>query len=263
MGAVFDLSARVCWSAKVARDPAILSRRDHAGTGVDGTAQQAGDFPGVTLEIRGQEDLSATPRPVGLLFVMNLPFSASAPGSSGESTWIAAAQRGDLAAYAELVRAHRASVMAYLAVRVSIYQDAEDLAQEVFVTAFRKLDTFEAGRPFGPWLRGIGLHLLRNYQRKFRAQGVGGAAELQALLDAQLDVSLEMQEEGEMLAALKECLQEVEGPAKVLLMERYVQGRTVREIARTANRGYSALTMQLHRVRESLRRCVELKMAAL
>ena len=90
---------------------------------------------------------------------------------------------------------------------------------------------------------------------------MGGAAELQALLDARLSTSLETVDEGDRLAALKECLTEVEGPAKTLLMERYVEGRTVREIARNANRGYSALTMQLHRVRESLRRCVELKMS--
>jgi RNA polymerase sigma-70 factor, ECF subfamily len=178
-----------------------------------------------------------------------------------EAAWVVSAQRGDLEAYAALVRRHRAAVLGYLAVRVANYQDAEDLAQEVFVTAFRKIGSFENGRPFGAWLRGIGLHLLRNHHRKFRAHGVGGAAELQALLDARLDASMEAVDEGDLLAALKECLAAVEGPAKFLLMERYVQGRTVREIARNANRGYSALTMQLHRVRESLRRCVELKMS--
>jgi RNA polymerase sigma-70 factor, ECF subfamily len=185
-----------------------------------------------------------------------------ASSDTSESTWIIAAQGGDLASYAELIRVHRAAVLGYLAVRLAHFHDAEDLAQEAFVIAFRKLAEFDVTRPFGPWLRGIALHLLRNHQRKFLPIGVGGAAEVQQLIDQRLETFWQGQDESQMLGALRECLQEIDGPSRTLLTDRYVAGQTVREIARHRGRGYSALTMQLHRVREVLRRCVELKLAA-
>ena len=72
-----------------------------------------------------------------LMNPMSDPFSL--PDPAAEAAWVASAQHGDLEAYAELVRRHRFAVLGYLAVRVAMYQDAEDLAQEVFVTAFRKI----------------------------------------------------------------------------------------------------------------------------
>ena len=37
--------------------------------------------------------------------------------------------------------------------------DAEDAAQEAFVTAFRSLDTWRATGPFGAWLRRIAIRV--------------------------------------------------------------------------------------------------------
>ena len=34
-------------------------------------------------------------------------------------------------------------------------EDAEDLVQEAFLAAYQYLDSFEVGRPFGPWLMRI------------------------------------------------------------------------------------------------------------
>ena len=53
---------------------------------------------------------------------------------------------------------------------------------------------------------------------------------------------------------LQNC--KIGGPARELLEQRYIAGRTVRELAATSGRGYSALTMQLHRLREVLAECI-------
>ena len=54
-----------------------------------------------------------------------------------ESELVGSAQRGNWAAFAELVRRHQAAVRACLAVRMDQPHEAEDLAQEAFATAFR------------------------------------------------------------------------------------------------------------------------------
>jgi RNA polymerase sigma-70 factor, ECF subfamily len=45
-----------------------------------------------------------------------------------------------------------------------------------------------------------------------------------------------------------------------LLNQRYLSGKTVREISSASGKGYSALTMQLHRLREILAECVQRKL---
>jgi len=81
---------------------------------------------------------------------------------------VRAAQQGDLNALAALVTRHQQAVRACLAARLDDPHEAEDLVQEVFVTAFRKLGEFDPERPLAPWLRSIAMNLLRNHWRKFR-----------------------------------------------------------------------------------------------
>lgn len=94
---------------------------------------------------------------------------------------------GDGRAFGELVRAHQqvALRVAYLVVRNS--HDAEEVAQDAFVKAFRALAGFRDDEPFRPWLlrivRNEALNRVRGRQRRERASqrlmadpGSGGAA---------------------------------------------------------------------------------------
>lgn len=164
---------------------------------------------------------------------------------------------GDISAFEILVHRHQAAVRGFLAARLSQREDAEDLAQEVFITAFQKRKTFSGSVKIESWLRGIARNLLRNHVRKFRAKPIGGSEELQVLVDRELEKS---GYEGEVVEVLRECLGELDGPARRLVMERYLQGVSVRQLEKKTGRGYSALTMQLHRIRVGLAECIERKM---
>ena len=161
---------------------------------------------------------------------------------AAERRLVEAAQQGDAGAFASLVERHHRGVRACLVARMHDPHEAEDLAQEVFVTAFRRFGEFDPARPLAPWLRSIALNLLRNHWRKFRAQAVGGSAELAELVDARIAA---------------DC-----GPARELLHRRYGEEESVRDLARRLQRGYSALTMQLHRLREILAECIDRKTGA-
>jgi RNA polymerase sigma-70 factor (ECF subfamily) len=178
-----------------------------------------------------------------------------------EIQWVRAARAGDADAFAALVERHHRGVRACLAARMDDPHEAEDLAQEVFVTAFRKLDEFDPERPLAPWLRSIAFNLLRNHWRKFRARAVGGNEELAALLDQRVAAECGPEREPLLLAALQDCLEQLDGPARELVQRRYGDGQSVRELCASLQRGYSALTMQLHRLRELLAACIERKLA--
>ena len=71
---------------------------------------------------------------------------------------IANARKGDLNAFEELVRTHQhdALRLAYLLVRD--HKEAEDVAQEAFLKAYRAMGRFREDAPFRPWL----LSIVRN-----------------------------------------------------------------------------------------------------
>ncbi len=186
-------------------------------------------------------------------------FPAEVSPPDPDAALVFRAKGGDLAAFSQLVRLHQGYVRSFLAVRMGGVDDADDLAQEAFVTAHRKLGSFEPGKPFRPWLRGIARHLLLNHRRKFRAQPVGGNEELELMMDNGLEEAFGGGQEPAILAALRECLEKVEGPSRALIVSRYLEGKSVLELQESTGRGYSALTMQLHRIRCSLASCIETK----
>jgi RNA polymerase sigma factor (sigma-70 family) len=76
------------------------------------------------------------------------------------------ARRGDHGAYAALVREHEQAAfrVAYVVLGGSS-ADAEDVAQEAFVKAYRALGRFRSGAPFRPWLLRIVGNEARNHRR--------------------------------------------------------------------------------------------------
>jgi RNA polymerase sigma-70 factor (ECF subfamily) len=176
-----------------------------------------------------------------------------------ETPLIRAAQRGDLAAFGMLVERHHANVRACLAVRMNSVHDAEDLAQEAFLIAFRKLPGIDPTMSLGPWLRGIAMNLLANYRRKFRATPIGANEELQTLIDSRIEPS---EHESERMSALRECLETLDGPSRALVSARYADGATLDELASQTKRKTSAVSMQLHRLRALLAECIEKRIAS-
>jgi RNA polymerase sigma-70 factor (ECF subfamily) len=65
------------------------------------------------------------------------------------------AQAGDLDAFGELVERNRRAVFRAALACVGSPAEADDVAQEAFVTAFRKLDTFRGDAQFRTWLLSI------------------------------------------------------------------------------------------------------------
>ncbi len=74
-------------------------------------------------------------------------------------------REGDASAFDSLVAAYMrpAFQMAYRV--VGHREDAEDLVQESFLAAYQYLDSFDAERPFGPWLNRIVLNRGANLRR--------------------------------------------------------------------------------------------------
>lgn len=179
---------------------------------------------------------------------------------SDDNALIAAAREGNLDAFSQLVLRHQAGVRACLAVRMDNPHDVEDLAQEAFVLAFEKLAEFDTSRPLAPWLHGIAMNLLCNYLRKFRRRQMVALDGLQELVDRQVEALHETLAEADRYAAMQECLKRLDDGALRLVKARYEDEVDVAELCRRTGKKHSAVTMQLHRIRQQLRTCVDLRL---
>lgn len=85
------------------------------------------------------------------------------PGDGPADRVLAArVQRGDRAAFERLVRRYLRPVHGVAASFLAEEADVEDAAQETFLRALDRIDTYDAGRPFAPWLYQIARNVARN-----------------------------------------------------------------------------------------------------
>jgi len=92
-----------------------------------------------------------------------------------EARLIAAARKGDSRAYAALVDAHQQAVRGFLRRFTGHWADADDIAQEAFVTAWTKLARFEGRSSFRSWVSGIGFRIARDARRSHGRSAVRDA----------------------------------------------------------------------------------------
>ena len=82
-----------------------------------------------------------------------------------ESDLIASARQGEGAGWEALVHQHQEAVFRLAYLLVGDADDAQDVAQEAFVRAYRAMDRFDPDRPLRPWLLSITANLARNRRR--------------------------------------------------------------------------------------------------
>jgi RNA polymerase sigma-70 factor, ECF subfamily len=98
---------------------------------------------------------------------------------------IARARHGDAAAFGELVDRHRSAVYRAALAALGSHADAEDAAQDAFLLAYRRLDSFRGDAAFKTWLLAIAWRqainrrrgLARMWQRMVAPAWTGGLVE--------------------------------------------------------------------------------------
>ncbi len=88
-----------------------------------------------------------------------------------ELNWIRNSLAGDMEAYAALVKQYQKMVHALAFRMTGSLADAEDLAQETFLRAYRQLDSFRGEAKFSTWLCQITINLSLNWRARENRRG--------------------------------------------------------------------------------------------
>jgi RNA polymerase sigma-70 factor (ECF subfamily) len=197
--------------------------------------------------------------------------SGSSPERTGdpsedEARLIEKSRSGDSGAFTELVVLHQGRVRAYIGGTINRGDVVDDLAQEVFLSALRSLDTFKAEAPFGVWLLGIARHkTLMHLRREVRRL----ARESRSLETVLADLRLRSMESDELnlirreqeITALQRCLERLPPGGAAMISDRYFRARSITDIAREQGKREGTVRMSLLRLRQVLRECVEARLA--
>jgi RNA polymerase sigma-70 factor (ECF subfamily) len=98
-------------------------------------------------------------------------------GRTQDADLVARCRSGDLSAFGEIYRLH-ATRLYNLAYRMVGRDAAEDLVQDMFLTAFRKLDSFKGESALGTWLYRLGMNVCLDRLRSKAARQDQVTAEL-------------------------------------------------------------------------------------
>lgn len=173
--------------------------------------------------------------------------------AASEADLITSAQLGNEDAFCELVRRHQAVVRAFLGRFVRNPSDVDDLAQEVFLSAYRDLAACSGG--IRSWLFTIARHRattwLRDAERLQRREGRYAEARLSAWQAAEAQCSHGEERE---LEALRHCLGALPLERRAQLQSYYGEQSDVPSEKRP-------LKLTMFRLRQRLRQCIDLRLA--
>ncbi|MHC4780797.1 MAG: RNA polymerase sigma factor [Planctomycetota bacterium] len=163
--------------------------------------------------------------------------------------------KGDPRAASTLFRRHVDSIYGYVFKRVGADRaTAEDIVQDVFVDAWRNLDRFRLDGRFPAWLVGIAKRkLARHFRNESRKAEVGAATVLDSLSDdgPMPGEALESREAG---LAVTRGLALVGAEVRELLLLKYRDGLSMKEIAGRLGASVEAVNSRLQRAREAFKK---------
>jgi RNA polymerase sigma-70 factor, ECF subfamily len=172
------------------------------------------------------------------------------PAPLEDSELVERVREGDASAYDELVNRHmrRAFSVAYRL--MGHREDAEDLVQDAFLIALEKIDTFQAGRGFGPWFYRI---LVNRGLNTRKARSVRRTEELPTELTAIGPLPDRAAEQAELKEQLEAALARLPEKQRVAVQLFELEGFAGAEIAEILEIPAGTVRYHLHQARQSLR----------
>jgi len=176
------------------------------------------------------------------------------------------AQKGDANAYRELVERYQSRAHAVAMGVVGNYQDAEDIAQEAFVKAYKSLDSFRGQSSFYTWLYRIVFNLSIDLSRKAYRRSEFGT-ETQGAMDAVVSTSTnagaymatiggpdERLRRTEIRVRFKQAMAELSEEHRVVIVLREIEGLSYTEISDVVGCSKGTVMSRLHHARKRLQK---------
>lgn len=174
---------------------------------------------------------------------------------------IAAVLRGDAGRFEPLVRKYSPRVFATARRYARRESEVEDIAQEVWLKAYRKLRTYRGDAPFEHWLMRLALHtcydFLRSHQRNREASFTELSDEendwLERFVASPEDDGTAAEAARSLVAHLLEMLSP---PARLIITLLEIEEKSVKEISRLTGWSIPLVKVRAFRARNEMKKCL-------
>ena len=191
--------------------------------------------------------------------------------SLAERLFLTRLRARDERAFEELVGSYGDRVFSLVLRMVGNRAEAEDIAQEVFVTVFKSIETFRGESRFSTWLLRIAANHSKNRikylaRRSTDKNGLDGAPEAsladqgKAPVQAHFDAPDAMLEAAEMETLMQEAIATLDEEHRLLIVLRDIEEMSYEEICEITGLPEGTLKSRLHRARMALKEHLEDRM---
>jgi RNA polymerase sigma-70 factor (ECF subfamily) len=175
---------------------------------------------------------------------------------------IAAVLAGEIQLYHELIRPYERSVYVMALSYMKNEADAEDVAQEAFIRAFRKLESFRAESKFSTWLISITINEARTRLRRQALVRMEPLDQLPnedkcispALLRDWREIPSEAVQREEVRNLIHLAVEQLPDIYREVFLLRDVEELTISETAEALNISIPSVKVRLHRARMRLQK---------
>ena len=173
-------------------------------------------------------------------------------------------RQGDTEAFADLVRRHQKKMLNVAYRMIGNYDEACDIVQEAFLSAYRAIGKFRGDARFSTWLCGIVMNHARTHLQQRAVQSrrttislddiaTKSNGSLQSEPCSQEESVVERIEKREMAAKVQECIGNLDYDHREVLVLRDIQGFSYEEIGVSLKLAQGTVRSRLFRARNELR----------
>lgn len=177
-----------------------------------------------------------------------------------EVEWIRRAQKGDEEAFSELVKRYQGRVFALVFHLVRQRDDAEDLAQEIFLKIYRAIKSYNFRASFGAWVSRIAVNHCYDHMRRQRSSKLTYYWQLPDERRQMLETGAgageadgpNIEEEAVLKDLVAKLLDRAPPEDRTVLVLKEVEGRSVEEVGEILGWTPSKVKVRLHRARKRM-----------
>lgn len=160
---------------------------------------------------------------------------------------------GETNLFSIFLHRYSGAVYSLIARIASSKEDAEELTQDVFLKAFKKLNTFQGKSNFKTWLYRIAYNTAISATRKTR-QDFFRVDEtiIDNISNEHVDILFEKDENEALLGKLQLVLKRLNTEEKMLITLYYSKGEKINDIATIMNLSSGNVKIKLYRIRKKL-----------
>jgi RNA polymerase sigma-70 factor (ECF subfamily) len=161
-------------------------------------------------------------------------------------------RRGEVEAFGELIQRYQKTVFNVCYRMLGERREAEDLTQETLIRAYKKIDTFDPSRPFGPWIRRVAANMCLNHLQRQKPDPIVLNEEWHGADSSRYATPEMLAERAESSQGIRAAILKLPAHYRAVIELRHYQELSYQEISEALGIPLSDVKSHLHRARRIL-----------